>query len=220
MPETKYPFAVTYGLPTCTRYTRRLPPGLRRRQSFYEPCLPWRSRWFRHERCLLPPVPAVPHGRTMVVGAGKAAAAMARVVDDSWTASLSGLVVTRYGYGVPAGRVEVVEAGHPLPDKSSLHATRRILDLASSLTEEELLLCPSSRGRLSPFDGPASGFHAARQAGHCAGSFAEWRTDCRDQLCAQASLGCQGRAAGHCRPGPAQVVDTGHLRCPRRMIRP
>ena len=75
----------------------------------------------------LPPPPA---GRTVVVGAGKAAASMARAVDAHWPADkpLAGLVVTRYGYGVgPLKRIEVVEAAHPIPDAAGQEAARRIL---------------------------------------------------------------------------------------------
>ncbi|MGB8843222.1 MAG: DUF4147 domain-containing protein, partial [Aliidongia sp.] len=58
-------------------------------------------------------LPAPPRGRTLVVGAGKAAAAMARTVELHWPGPLSGLVVTRYGHAVPCEQIEVVEAGHP-----------------------------------------------------------------------------------------------------------
>ena len=57
--------------------------------------------------------PATPPGRTIVVGAGKAAAAMAKAVEDHWQGPLSGLVITRYGHGVPTRGIEIVEAGHP-----------------------------------------------------------------------------------------------------------
>ncbi len=60
-------------------------------------------------------LPAPPRGRTIVVGAGKAAASMARAVEDTWRGELQGLVVTRYGHGVPCSRIEVVEAAHPRP---------------------------------------------------------------------------------------------------------
>ena len=67
-------------------------------------------------KCLPPHLPPPPAGRTIVVGAGKAAAAMAKAVEDHWRAPLAGLVVTRYGHGVPCARIEVVEAAHPVPD--------------------------------------------------------------------------------------------------------
>ena len=69
------------------------------------------------ERCLpahLPKPP--PHGRTIVIGAGKGAAAMAKTVEVHWQGALSGLVVTRYGHGTACKHIEVVEAAHPVPD--------------------------------------------------------------------------------------------------------
>ena len=74
-------------------------------------------------------LPAPPAGRTLVVGAGKAAASMARAVELAWpaAAALSGLVVTRYGHGLPTARISVSEAGHPLPDEAGHAATGSIL---------------------------------------------------------------------------------------------
>ena len=93
----------------------------------------------------LPPPPA---GRAVVVGAGKAAAAMARAVELDAAArwgqradSLEGLVVTRDGHGVPCERVEVVEAAHPVPDARGREAAARILELARGLTAGDLLIC-------------------------------------------------------------------------------
>src|SRR6185437_7249508 len=85
----------------------------------------------------LPPPPA---GRTVVVGAGKAAGAMARAVEAHWSADkpLAGLVVTRYGHGVGRlKRIEVVEAAHPVPDAAGQKAARRILDLVKGLGPDE-----------------------------------------------------------------------------------
>ena len=78
-------------------------------------------------RCVPPHLPPPPKGRTIVVGAGKAAATMARAVEDHWPGALSGIVVTRYGHGVPCRRIEVVEASHPVPDAAGADAARRIL---------------------------------------------------------------------------------------------
>jgi len=60
-------------------------------------------------------LPEQPKGRLIVIGVGKASAAMARAVEDHWTAKLSGLVVTRYGYAAPCQHIEIVEAAHPVP---------------------------------------------------------------------------------------------------------
>lgn len=101
------------------------------------------------EAALLPHLPAPPRGRTLVLGAGKAAAAMARAVDRAWPAGapLSGLVITRYGHGVgPLQRIAVVEARHPVPDEAGHAAAARILALAEGLTEDDLVLCLISGG--------------------------------------------------------------------------
>src|SRR5437588_331508 len=74
-------------------------------------------------------LPPPPRGRTLVIGAGKAAATMARAVEENWRAELSGLVVTRYGHRVPTSRIEVVEASHPVPDEAGARAARRMLDM-------------------------------------------------------------------------------------------
>ena len=73
-------------------------------------------------RCLPAHLPAPPKGRTLVIGAGKASAAMAKAFEDHWPHEVSGLVVTRYGYGVPCKRIEIVEAAHPVPDAAGLEA--------------------------------------------------------------------------------------------------
>jgi hydroxypyruvate reductase len=91
----------------------------------------------------LPPPPA---GRTFVVGAGKAAAAMAAAVEREWPGPLEGLVVTRYGHGLPCRRIEVVEAAHPVPDAAGRAAAGRILELARGLSADDLLICLVSGG--------------------------------------------------------------------------
>src|SRR5271154_2793201 len=93
-------------------------------------------------------LPAPPRGRTVVVGAGKAAASMALAVESHWPAAmpLEGLVITRYGHGLPLERIRVVEAGHPVPDAQGEAAAREILALARSLGEDDLLLALVSGG--------------------------------------------------------------------------
>ena len=94
-------------------------------------------------------LPPPPKGRTIVVGAGKAAAAMARAVEAHWpeTAPLSGIVVTRYGYGVEGGkRIEVIEAAHPVPDEAGQEAALRILAQVQGLEPDDLVLCLISGG--------------------------------------------------------------------------
>ena len=83
-----------------------------------------------------------------MVGAGKAAASMARAVEEHWPkdAPLEGVVITRYGHGLPLSRIRVVEAGHPVPDRQGEAAAREILTLAQSLTPDDLLLVLVSGG--------------------------------------------------------------------------
>jgi len=79
-------------------------------------------------------LPPPPRGRTIVVGAGKASAAMAQALEEHWPGKLEGLVVTRYGHGAPSRRIEIVEAAHPVPDDKGLDAARRILEMVRGLT--------------------------------------------------------------------------------------
>jgi hydroxypyruvate reductase len=105
-------------------------------------------------------LPDPPAGRTVVVGAGKAAAAMARAVEAHWrgdAARLSGLVVTRYGHAVPCERIEVVEAAHPVPDAAGRRAAERILALVGGLTANDLVLCLISGGGSALLALPAPG---------------------------------------------------------------
>ena len=96
--------------------------------------------------CLPPHLPAPPAGRLIVIGAGKASAEMARVVEANWPGDLSGLVVTRYGYAVPCQRIEIVEAAHPVPDAAGEAAARRMLQQVAGLTPDDLVLCLISGG--------------------------------------------------------------------------
>jgi glycerate 2-kinase len=91
-------------------------------------------------------LPAPVHGRTVVVGAGKASAAMARAFEQAWTGPLDGLVVTRHGHGVPCERIEIVEASHPVPDRAGEEAARRILAIARGLGSDDQLVCLISGG--------------------------------------------------------------------------
>jgi len=102
----------------------------------------------------LPPPPA---GRTVVVGAGKAAASMAAAVAREWPGPLAGLVVTPYGHGLPCEHVEVVEAAHPVPDAAGRGAAGRILELARSLWADDLLICLVSGGGSALLALPALG---------------------------------------------------------------
>jgi glycerate 2-kinase len=109
------------------------------------------------ELCVPKHLPAPPTGRTVVVGAGKAAAAMAAAVEASWSSPLAGLVVTRYGHSVPCRHIEVIEAAHPVPDAAGHGAARRILDQVRGLTPDDLVLCLLSGGGSSLLVLPAPG---------------------------------------------------------------
>lgn len=91
-------------------------------------------------------LPEPPPGRLVVLGAGKASAAMARAVEDHWPGDLSGLVVTRYGHAVPCRRIEIVEAGHPIPDEAGLDASRGMMAIAAGLGPDDLALALISGG--------------------------------------------------------------------------
>jgi hydroxypyruvate reductase len=108
-------------------------------------------------------LPAPPRGRTLVVGAGKAAASMALAVENHWPASaaLDGLVITRYRHGLLTNRIKVVEAGHPVPDESGEAAARETLRLARALGPDDLLLALVSGGGSSLLTLPAEGLTMA-----------------------------------------------------------
>jgi glycerate 2-kinase len=106
-------------------------------------------------------LPAPPEiGRTVVIGAGKAAARMAQGVEQHWQGELSGLVVTRYGHGAPTQRIEVIEAGHPVPDEASAQAAERMLALVHGLTADDLVICLISGGGSALLSLPAPGITA------------------------------------------------------------
>jgi hydroxypyruvate reductase len=107
--------------------------------------------------CIPPHLPASPRGRLIVVGAGKASAAMAYTVEQHWPGPLSGLVVTRYGYSAPCKRIEIVEAAHPVPDAAGMRAAQRMLELVRGLDEDDLVLCLVSGGGSALLPLPAPG---------------------------------------------------------------
>jgi hydroxypyruvate reductase len=114
------------------------------------------------EKTIRAHLPEKPKGRTVVVGAGKGAAQMAAAFEKVWDGPLEGLVVTRYGYGAPTERIEVIEAAHPVPDAAGLEAARRLLATVSDLSSDDLVvalvcgggsaLLPSPAGKLTLAD--------------------------------------------------------------------
>src|SRR6516225_5711393 len=104
-----------------------------------------------------PHLPPPPKGRTIVVGGGKASAAMAKAVEDAWPGPLSGLVATRYGHAVPCKSIEIVEAAHPVPDESGHRAAGRMLEMVKGLQPDDLVLALVSGGGSALLSLPAPG---------------------------------------------------------------
>jgi glycerate 2-kinase len=117
----------------------------------------------RPAQCLPPHLPSPPAGRTVVIGAGKASAAMARVLEAHWPGPLEGLVVTRYGHAAPCERIEIVEAAHPVPDEAGHRAAGRMLDIVAGLSAEDLVICLVSGGGSSLLALPAEGIGLQRK---------------------------------------------------------
>jgi glycerate 2-kinase len=110
--------------------------------------------------CLPHWLPGPPAGRLVIVGAGKAAAAMAAAVEAHWRGDLeriSGIVVTRYGHGLPTRRIEVVEASHPAPDAAGQRAAARLLQAVHGLTADDLVLVLLSGGGSALLAAPMAG---------------------------------------------------------------
>jgi hydroxypyruvate reductase len=115
------------------------------------------------DTCVPPHLPPVPEGgRIIIVGAGKAAAAMARATERHYIANgqggrIGGFVTTRHGYGLPTEILEVIEAGHPVPDANSISSARRALDLAASAGPQDLVLALMSGGASALWSAPVEG---------------------------------------------------------------
>lgn len=109
------------------------------------------------ERAVPGHLPEPPKGRTIVIGAGKASAAMARAVEQHWLGPLEGLVVTRYDHAVPCEHIEIVEAAHPVPDAAGEAAAARILAMVDGLTADDLVLALISGGGSALLALPAPG---------------------------------------------------------------
>lgn len=112
-------------------------------------------------RAIAQHLPTPVGGRTVVIGAGKASAAMARAFEQNWPGQLEGLVVTRHGHSVACDRIEIIEASHPVPDAAGEAAARRILDLAQGLRRDDQLVCLISGGGSALLSLPAPGLTLA-----------------------------------------------------------
>lgn len=114
------------------------------------------------EHCIPPYLPTAPRGRTVVIGAGKASAAMAQALERHWKQGpISGVVVTRYGYAVPCEHIKILEAAHPVPDQAGEDAAHEILAAVSQLTEDDLVICLISGGGSSLLPVAAEGITLA-----------------------------------------------------------
>lgn len=110
----------------------------------------------------LPPcLPDPPRGRTVVVGAGKASAAMARALEEHWRGALRGIVVTRYGHAVRCEHIDVVEAAHPVPDAAGVAAAQRVLASVAGLSRDDLVIALISGGGSALLTLPAPGVSLA-----------------------------------------------------------
>ena len=176
--------------------------------------------------CLPPLLPQPGTGRVILLAAGKAAGSMAEVAEGFYLdrcklarERLAGVAVARHGYGRPLRVVEMIEAGHPIPDAAGLQAADRALELADGATADDLVLVLMSGGASANWIAPAARRVVRRQAGGDARAAALGRQHFRDQLRAQTSLAHQRRAAGApCTSGAA--CDHRHLRrAGRRPVR-
>ena len=156
--------------------------------------------------CIPGYLPARPKGRVIVIGAGKASAAMARTVEQHWDGPLEGLVVTRYGYEVDCESITVVGAAHPVPDAAGLDAAKRMLELVGDLHADDLVICLISGGGSALLPLPLPGLTLAdkqalnRQLLNCGATIGEMN-------CVRRHLSAikGGRLAAACYP--AKVVS-------------
>ena len=156
--------------------------------------------------CIPRHLPNPPAGRLVVIGAGKASAAMARAVEDHWHGPLSGLVVTRYGYAVRCERIEIVEAAHPVPDAAGQVAARRLLQTVQGLIPDDLVLCLISGGGSSLLPLPLPGLTLADEQALNRALLASG-AGIGDMNCVRRHLSAikGGRLAAACRP--ARVIN-------------
>lgn len=109
------------------------------------------------ERTIRDHLPPKPKGRTIVIGAGKGSAQMARALEKAWDGPLEGVVVTRYGFAVPCARIEILEASHPVPDAAGLRASRRLLEAVKGLSRDDLVIALISGGGSALLPSPPDG---------------------------------------------------------------
>jgi glycerate 2-kinase len=115
------------------------------------------------QNCMRAWTPPRPNGRVIVVGAGKAAASMARELEELWAAPLEGRVIVPYGYGSSCRSIEVIEASHPVPDKAGVSAAAVVLDSVSDLSADDTVACLFSGGGSSLLCLPEAGVALAEK---------------------------------------------------------
>lgn len=106
-------------------------------------------------------LPDKPKGRTVVIGAGKGAAQLAQAVEAVWDGPLSGVVVTRYGYGAPCQKIEIIEASHPVPDAAGLVASKRLIEAVQGLGADDLVIALITGGGSALLPCPPEGVSLA-----------------------------------------------------------
>ena len=137
-----------------------------------------------------------PTGNVIVVGAGKAAASMAAIIEQQWAEPLHGLVIVPDGHTAECDHIEVVEASHPVPDERGVTATRRILDLVSNLSGDDTVVCLLSGGGSALLCAPASGITLDKKKNEDHRVTRERRTDLRNQPGTAGNVGGQRRQTG------------------------
>lgn len=108
-------------------------------------------------------LPPKPRGRTVVIGAGKGAAQLAQAVETAWNGPLSGVVVTRYGYGAKCKQIEIIEASHPVPDAAGLAAAKQLLAAVSGLGPDDLVIALITGGGSALLPCPPDGISLAEE---------------------------------------------------------
>lgn len=126
------------------------------RRDFLSACFDKAIEAVQPSSCIARFVPDPPRGRTIVIGAGKASAAMAKSLEKYFKGPLTGTVVTRYGYNVQCEFINVIQASHPIPDETGVRAAKIILEEVQDLTEDDLVICLISGGGSSLLTLPAS----------------------------------------------------------------
>jgi len=157
--------------------------------------------------CLPPFLPEPASGRNVVIGAGKAAASMARAVEQHWNGEIAGLVVTRYGHGVPCDHIEVVEASHPVPDTAGIEAARQMIELVTPLTEDDLVLALISGGGSALLTLPAPGISFSEKQ-DINRALLRSGANITEMNCVRKHLSAVkgGRLAGHCAPARVECL--------------